>query len=146
MVFIEGHTHHSGEELKNAVIQGLKGSASSSSSISPSSVQLLSNDASLDVRAKVMGEFRDGLCSVLLCGDGGARGLDIPGVNCVIQLSLPSSVDTYLHRAGRTGRLGREGKVVTLTAPGEDFVVQRLSNELYIEIKERKLKTKKKSE
>lgn len=53
-------------------------------------------------------------------------------------------MDDYLHRAGRTGRLGRYGKVITLTGEGEDFVIQRFMNEMNIMIAKRSLKTKKK--
>jgi superfamily II DNA/RNA helicase len=79
-----------------------------------------------------------------VCRDIAARGIDIPNTSLVVQMSLPRETDTYLHRAGRTGRLGREGKVVTLTQ-GEDkekFVVKRFSNELGIEITKRALKIK----
>lgn len=62
---------------------------------------------------------------MLLCADGASRGLDVPGVDLIVQMALPQGIDTYLHRAGRTGRQGAAGRVVTLTAPGEDFVIQR---------------------
>lgn len=55
-------------------------------------------------------------------------------------MSLPNRVEQYLHRAGRTGRLQRPGKVVTFTSPAEAFVVQRFSNELGAPIYLRKLK------
>jgi superfamily II DNA/RNA helicase len=56
-----------------------------------------------------------------------------------IQISLPKTVEAYLHRSGRTGRLGRKGKVITLIEDEQKFVIQRFSNELGIDIKERKL-------
>ena len=49
-------------------------------------------------------------------------------------------MEDYLHRAGRTGRLNRIGKVVTFTSEEEDFVIERFSNELGIVIKSRQLK------
>ena len=57
-------------------------------------------------------------------------------------MSLPNRVEQYLHRAGRTGRLQRPGKVVTFTSSAEAFVVQRFSNELGAPIHMRKLKAK----
>ena len=57
-------------------------------------------------------------------------------------MSLPSRMEEYLHRAGRTGRLDRGGTVVTFTSEEERFVVERFSNELGVPIKQRQLKVK----
>ncbi len=54
-------------------------------------------------------------------------------------MTLPSNVDDYLHRSGRTGRQGRSGKVVTLTHSKEQFVLRRYMNELGIDIHARVL-------
>jgi len=79
---------------------------------------------------------------VLVCSDLAARGLDIPSTSLVIQMNLPSRVEDYMHRAGRTGRLNRGGMVVTLTHKEEQFVVDRYSNEIGVPISLRKLKMK----
>ncbi len=50
-------------------------------------------------------------------------------------MSLPKSADDYVHRAGRTGRFYRPGKVITLIQKEEDFVIKRYMNELGIDIK-----------
>lgn len=55
-------------------------------------------------------------------------------------MSLPPNVDSYLHRSGRTGRMGRRGKVITFVSEAEDFVVRRHSNELGIPIVNRAVK------
>jgi superfamily II DNA/RNA helicase len=52
----------------------------------------------------------------------------------VFNLELPSSAAHYAHRAGRTGRMGAPGLVITLVAPGERFVVERLSKKLGVPI------------
>lgn len=51
-------------------------------------------------------------------------------VDAVFNLELPSSAAHYAHRAGRTGRMGAPGLVISLVAPGERFVVERLSKKL----------------
>lgn len=56
---------------------------------------------------------------VLLATDVAARGLDIPAVDHVIHFQLPRSVDTYVHRSGRTGRAGQSGVSLALIEPGE---------------------------
>ena len=106
-------------------------------------VALLLDDMNIDDRADSLSAFRDGVVSVLICSDMASRGLDIPGVSMVVQMALPKETDTYVHRSGRTGRLGRNGTVITLTdSENEDFVIKKLENELQISIRKRKLKTK----
>lgn len=56
-------------------------------------------------------------------------------------MKLPDNVDEYLHKSGRTGRLGRSGKAITFISKEEVFVVQRFSNELGVPIHKRIVKT-----
>ncbi|MCG6943519.1 MAG: DEAD/DEAH box helicase [Thiohalocapsa sp.] len=70
-------------------------------------------------RKRVMGLFRDGTVPVLVASDVAARGLDVPGVELVVNLDVPRSGDDYLHRSGRTGRAGRRGLTVTLVGAPE---------------------------
>lgn len=62
--------------------------------------------------------------SVLLCTDVAARGIDLPDVDCVIQVDPPQDPKAFAHRCGRTGRAGRAGKAVVLLNEGreEDYV------------------------
>jgi superfamily II DNA/RNA helicase len=64
-----------------------------------------------------MQRFRDGSASVLVATDVAARGLDVAGVDAVINYSLGGSMDTYVHRIGRCGRAGRRGVAHTLVNP-----------------------------
>ena len=59
-------------------------------------------------------EFRKGSCNVLVCSDAITRGIDIQGVGTVINYDAPVYAKTYVHRAGRTARAGKRGKVITL--------------------------------
>lgn len=58
--------------------------------------------------------FKNGETTVLVCSDAITRGIDIPGVELVINYDAPVYAKTYVHRAGRTARAGRSGKVVTM--------------------------------
>ncbi|KAI0565089.1 RNA helicase [Gracilaria domingensis] len=84
-------------------------------------------------RKNALQSFRQGTAKVLLGTDVAARGLDIPDISHVFHFDLPTDADAYLHRAGRAGRQGRPGSSIVLVAPGEQFVVSRISNSLGIE-------------
>ncbi|MDH5099878.1 DEAD/DEAH box helicase [Lactobacillus kefiranofaciens] len=76
--------------------------------------ELLANEFGKERREKALHDLAAGKAKLLLATDLAARGLDIPGVTYVINFDIPSESNTYLHRAGRTGRMNAEGYVVTL--------------------------------
>ncbi|ARD07037.1 helicase [Lactobacillus amylolyticus] len=76
--------------------------------------ELLANEFSKQRREEALHDLANGKTKLLLATDLAARGLDIPGLTYVINYEIPSEVNTYLHRAGRTGRMNKEGYVVTL--------------------------------
>jgi len=65
-------------------------------------------------RSANLGKFRSGRATILVATDVACRGLDIPKVAVVINYGLPSFVDTFVHRSGRTARAGRPGLVVSV--------------------------------
>ncbi len=75
---------------------------------------VLSNETSKQNREKILSDFRAGRIKFLFATDLAARGLDLPDVSYVINFEIPSEVNTYLHRSGRTGRMNKSGTVVTL--------------------------------
>ncbi|CAL8106370.1 unnamed protein product [Calicophoron daubneyi] len=74
----------------------------------------LHGDKSQAHRDRALELFRQGTADVLVASSVAARGLDIPNVRAVINIGLPREVDDYVHRIGRTGRMGHTGQAVTL--------------------------------
>ncbi|KAJ7377093.1 hypothetical protein OS493_030687 [Desmophyllum pertusum] len=69
----------------------------------------LHSEKSQDYRFKLVSAFRDGKVDVLVATDVGSRGLDFPEVAHIINYELPDSIEDYVHRCGRTGRMGHFG-------------------------------------
>lgn len=70
-------------------------------------------------RKQIMNQFRSGQLEVLVATDLAARGLDVEDVDLVINFSIAQSGDDHVHRVGRTGRAGQEGKAITLIDSNE---------------------------
>lgn len=64
-------------------------------------------------REEALAMFRNGVCRILVATDVAARGLDIPNVALVLQYDMPTNVDDYVHRIGRTGRAGKQGVAIS---------------------------------
>lgn len=65
-------------------------------------------------RLKALQQFRDGAVDFLMATDLASRGLDIKGIETVINYDMPGQLALYLHRVGRTARAGRTGRQVLL--------------------------------
>ncbi|VDG23142.1 DEAD/DEAH box helicase [Lactiplantibacillus mudanjiangensis] len=81
---------------------------------------LTSNQRQVD-REKALRLFRQGKVELLLTTDLAARGLDVPELPAVINFQLPKDVTTYIHRSGRTGRMGADGLVIIM---GDDHDIR----------------------
>jgi superfamily II DNA/RNA helicase len=81
-------------------------------------------------RKEAVDGFRSGKIGVLVSSDLAARGLDIPDITHVIALDLSEDADAYVHRAGRTGRAGRRGLMVSIGDGEEMLRLARLEKKL----------------
>lgn len=99
-------------------------------------VESLYSDAGKQERTNVMRRLSGGALQLVIATDLAARGLDLPDLSHIINFEPPRDAKTYLHRAGRTGRMGRSGTVVTLAAPFETAALRKLANRLDLAIRE----------
>jgi len=76
-------------------------------------------------RERALKSFRDGHSPILIATDVAARGLDVPNVKWVINYDLPNTIDSYVHRIGRTGRCGNTGTAISLVGNRENKNVLR---------------------
>jgi ATP-dependent RNA helicase DeaD len=79
-------------------------------------------------RDRVMGLFRSQKADLLIATDVAARGLDIEHLSHVVNYDVPASPEVYLHRIGRTGRMGRGGTAITLAEPREHRLLRVIEN------------------
>ncbi|XP_027056411.1 probable ATP-dependent RNA helicase DDX4 [Pocillopora damicornis] len=76
-------------------------------------------------REEALRDFRLGRCPVLIATNVAARGLDIDDVRHVVNYDLPNEIEEFVHRIGRTGRIGHEGKATTFFQKGKDDKIAR---------------------
>ncbi len=97
-----------------------------------------------DERRKAINDMASGKAEILVASDLVSRGLDIPGVTHIINLDIPENPTSYLHRAGRAGRSGLKGRVISIATYGERRYVNKCSRSLgikveYVQMKEGKM-------
>jgi len=96
------------------------------------SVNRIHADRSQPQREAALREFRDGRARVLVATDIAARGLDVDAVSHVINYDVPTAPEDYVHRVGRTGRAGNQGKAITIVAPVDELsmrAIERLTGQ-----------------
>merc|ERR1712080_775282 len=87
-------------------------------------------------RSLVMREFRSGSSRVLISTDLIARGIDVQQVSLVINFDLPSSLENYLHRIGRSGRFGRKGAAINFVANNDVRAMKDIERHYHTQIEE----------
>lgn len=70
-------------------------------------------------RRKILDDFRNGVTRILITTDLLSRGIDVQHVSIVINYDLPSNLESYLHRIGRSGRFGRKGVAINFVGPDD---------------------------
>ena len=90
-------------------------------------------------RKKALGSFSTGDAKILVASDLVARGLDLPAITHIINLDIPSDLNEYTHRAGRTGRAGKKGIAISIVTENEVQFIKQIEKKAGIKCMEIKL-------
>jgi superfamily II DNA/RNA helicase len=77
-------------------------------------------------RSQMLQRLRERRMKVLVATDVAARGIDVPGINLVVNYDAPRQAEDYVHRIGRTGRAGRAGVAVTFLGADDRHLVRQI--------------------
>jgi ATP-dependent RNA helicase DeaD len=97
---------------------------------------MLSSDLPQRKRERVMSRFRAGEIRHLVTTDVASRGIDIEDLSHVFIFSTPDSPEQYIHRAGRTGRVGKSGRAISLVSAHDLMNFNRLVKRYHVEVGE----------
>jgi superfamily II DNA/RNA helicase len=86
----------------------------------------INGDMEQSARTKTLAEFKEGKVTLLICSDVAARGLDVDDVSHVFNYDVPFNAEDYVHRIGRTGRAGKEGRAWMLATKDEQKYVDAI--------------------
>ncbi len=90
----------------------------------------LHGDMTQRARQRVMKSFREANIQYLIATDVAARGLDITGITHIYNYDIPESPEIYIHRIGRTGRMGKDGIAITFVAPKDEDLLDNIEKEI----------------
>lgn len=97
--------------------------------------ETIHGDKDQDIRFEVMDAFRDGRIKILIATDVSSRGIDVKGVDYVVNYDLPDVAENYVHRIGRTGRGGNRGKAISFCSKEEQPILEEIESFLSQPIK-----------
>ena len=97
------------------------------------------SDKTDDERKNTLHAFKSGKCKLLIATDVSARGIDIPGVDIVINYDLPELAENYVHRVGRTGRGNNKGSAISFSSPDEETLKEDIEAFLGYELTVQKI-------
>lgn len=97
------------------------------------SIEMLHGELSQSKRERIIKDFRNMKIQYLISTDIAARGLDVDGITHIFNFDVPRDVEYYVHRIGRTGRMGKDGYAITLLDEVEQRYLEKI--EKYAKIK-----------
>ncbi len=103
------------------------------------SAEALNGDMSQAARERTFWRFKNKKTRILVATDVAARGLDVRDISHIVNYSLPMTAEDYVHRIGRTGRMGKRGMAVTFIMPGEFKRLRYIAQVAGVEIRKSEL-------
>merc|ERR550525_1715471 len=70
-------------------------------------------DKRQEERDRVLADFKDGRCNIMIATDVASRGIHVDDITCVVNYDFPGNIEDYVHRIGRTGRAGKSGIAIS---------------------------------
>jgi ATP-dependent RNA helicase DeaD len=98
-------------------------------------VACIHGDMQQNARDRVMQQFREAKVRFLVATDVVGRGIDVSGISHIVNYDIPAFCDDYVHRVGRTGRMGREGVAFTFVCPEEGYELTRIEERINLLLK-----------
>ncbi len=86
----------------------------------------LHGDLSQNQRERILQSFKSGDTKTIIATDVAARGIDVDGITLVVNYDIPDDMDSFIHRVGRTGRIGREGQAWSLVSKSDSGQLARI--------------------
>ncbi|MGL6106773.1 DEAD/DEAH box helicase [Romboutsia sp.] len=99
----------------------------------------LHSDIQQSKRERIMKSFRNSDIQYLIATDVAARGLDVSGVTHIYNYDIPETVESYVHRIGRTGRAGEEGYTCLFIDPKNQKMLEEIEKTIKMRISKRQL-------
>lgn len=99
----------------------------------------LHSDVQQSKRERIMKAFRDADIQYLIATDVAGRGLDVSGVSHIYNYDIPESVESYIHRIGRTGRAGEDGYTCLFIDPKDERALEEIEKKIQFKIPRRQL-------
>jgi len=103
------------------------------------SAEALNGDMSQAARERTFWRFKTKRTKILVATDVAARGLDVQDISHIVNYSPPMTAEDYVHRIGRTGRMGKRGRAITFIMPGEFKRLRYIAQIAGVEIKKSEL-------
>ncbi len=105
------------------------------------SAEIFNSDLSQSDRTRVINSFKNKKTTVLIATDLASRGLDVKNLTHIVNFSLPDSTETYIHRSGRTARIGKKGICISIISQKEKKILKFLQKNLNTPIAEKRIPT-----
>lgn len=99
------------------------------------SAEGLHGDINQGRRSKIMNKFKRGNLSILVATDVASRGIDVKGIESVVNYDVPEDPDSYVHRIGRTARAGAKGQAFTFCTKSEMGMLKKIEKRTGVKMK-----------